>query len=213
LALLEDLINFLIHLDQSLVFLIQQFGLWTYAILFLAIFCETGLVVFPFLPGDSLLFVSGTLASKGSFVVETLFGLLALAAIMGDTVNYWIGYVVGPKIFRKENSRFLKKEYLERASNFYKKYGAKTIIIARFVPIIRTFAPFVAGVGKMSYRRFLIYNIVGGVAWVAIFIFSGYFLGGFQIVKDNLSLLIYVIVIVSLIPAFAEILRHRAKRI
>jgi membrane-associated protein len=212
LALLEDLINFLIHLDQSLVFLIQQFGLWTYAILFLAIFCETGLVVFPFLPVDSLLFVSGTLASKGSFVVETLFGLLALAAIMGDTVNYWIGYVVGPKIF-KENSRILKKEYLERASNFYKKYGAKTIIMARFVPIIRTFAPFVAGMGKMSYRRFLIYNILGGVAWVAIFIFSGYFLGGFQIVKDNLSLLIYVIVIVSLIPAFAEILRHRAKRI
>ncbi len=212
-ALLEDLINFLIHLDQSLAFLIQQFGLWTYAILFLAIFGETGLVVFPFFPGDSLLFVSGTLASKGSFIVEALFGLLALAAIMGDTVNYWIGYVVGPKIFRKENSRFLKKEYLERARDFYGKYGAKTIIIARFVPIIRTFAPFVAGVGKMSYSRFLIYNIIGGVSWVAIFIFSGYFLGGFQIVKDNLSLLIYVIIIVSLIPAFVEILRHRAKRI
>ncbi len=194
-------------------FLIQQFGLWTYAILFLAIFGETGLVVFPFFPGDSLLFVSGTLASKGLFNVEALFGLLALAAVMGDTVNYWIGYVVGPKIFRKENSRFLKKEYLERARDFYGKYGAKTIIIARFVPIIRTFAPFVAGVGKMSYSRFLIYNIIGGVSWVAIFIFSGYFLGGFQIVKDNLSLLIYVIIIVSLIPAFVEILRHRAKRI
>jgi membrane-associated protein len=213
LALLEDLINFLIHLDQSLAFLIQQFGLWTYAILFLAIFGETGLVVTPFFPGDSLLFVSGTFASKGSLNVEALFGLLALAAIMGDTVNYWIGYIVGPKIFRKENSRFLKKEYLERARDFYQKYGAKTIIIARFVPIIRTFAPFVAGVGKMSYRRFLMYNIVGGVSWVAIFIFSGYFLGGFQIVKNNLSLLIYVIIIVSLIPTFVEILRHRAKRI
>ncbi|MGD0330897.1 MAG: DedA family protein [Nitrososphaeria archaeon] len=212
-ALLEDLINFLIHLDQSLAFLIQQFGLWTYAILFLAIFGETGLVVTPFFPGDSLLFVSGTFASKGSLNVEALFGLLALAAIMGDTVNYWIGYIVGPKIFRKENSRFLKKEYLERARDFYQKYGAKTIIIARFVPIIRTFAPFVAGVGKMSYRRFLMYNIVGGVSWVAIFIFSGYFLGGFQIVKNNLSLLIYVIIIVSLIPTFVEILRHRAKRI
>ena len=212
-ALLEDFIKFFIHLDQSLAFIIQQFGLWTYAILFLTIFSETGLVVTPFLPGDSLLFVSGIAASKGSLVVEGLFGLLALAAIVGDTVNYWVGYFVGPKIFRKENSRFLKKEYLERARDFYEKYGTKTIIIARFVPIIRTFAPFVAGMGKMSYRRFLIYNVVGGVAWVAVFVFGGYFFGGFQIVQDNLSLIIYAIIIVSLIPALTEILKHRAKKV
>ena len=209
--LLTDLLNFLIHLDQGLTFIIQQFGLWTYAILFLAIFCETGLVVTPFLPGDSLLFISATFASKGSFMVEVLFGLLVTAAIAGDTVNYWLGYFVGPKVFNKEDSRFFKREYLERARTFYEKYGAKTIILARFVPIIRTFAPFVAGIGKMSYRRFLTYNIVGGIAWVTIFIFGGYFFGNLQVVKDNLTLLIYVIIIVSLQPAIIELLRHKIR--
>lgn len=197
LVLLTDLLNFLFHLDEGITFIIQQFGLWTYAILFLAIFIETGLVVFPFLPGDSLLFISGTFASKGSFMVEALFGLLVIAAIAGDTVNYWIGHYVGPKVFNKEDSRFFKREYLEKARIFYEKYGAKTIILARFVPIVRTFAPFVAGIGKMSYRRFLTYNIVGGIAWVAIFIFGGYFFGNLQVVKDNLTLLIYVIILVS----------------
>jgi len=210
-VLLTDLLNFLIHLDQGLTFIIQQFGLWTYAILFLAIFCETGLVVTPFLPGDSLLFISATFASKGSFMVEVLFGLLVTAAIAGDTVNYWLGYFVGPKVFNKEDSRFFKREYLERARTFYEKYGAKTIILARFVPIIRTFAPFVAGIGKMSYRRFLTYNIVGGIAWVTIFIFGGYFFGNLQVVKDNLTLLIYVIIIVSLQPAIIELLRHKIR--
>lgn len=209
--LLTDLLNFLFHLDEGITFIIQQFGLWTYAILFLAIFIETGLVVFPFLPGDSLLFISGTFASKGSFMVEALFGLLVIAAIAGDTVNYWIGHYVGPKVFNKEDSRFFKREYLEKARIFYEKYGAKTIILARFVPIVRTFAPFVAGIGKMSYRRFLTYNIVGGIAWVAIFIFGGYFFGNLQVVKDNLTLLIYVIILVSFLPAIIELLRHKLR--
>jgi len=212
LVLLTDLLNFLFHLDEGITFIIQQFGLWTYVILFLAIFIETGLVVFPFLPGDSLLFISGTFASKGSFIVEALFGLLVIAAVAGDTVNYWIGHYVGPKVFNKEDSRFFKREYLERARIFYEKYGAKTIILARFVPIVRTFAPFVAGIGKMSYRRFLTYNIVGGIAWVAIFIFGGYFFGNLQVVKDNLTLLIYLIILISFLPAIIELLRHKLRR-
>jgi membrane-associated protein len=211
-VLLTDLLNFLFHLDEGITFIIQQFGLWTYVILFLAIFIETGLVVFPFLPGDSLLFISGTFASKGSFIVEALFGLLVIAAVAGDTVNYWIGHYVGPKVFNKEDSRFFKREYLERARIFYEKYGAKTIILARFVPIVRTFAPFVAGIGKMSYRRFLTYNIVGGIAWVAIFIFGGYFFGNLQVVKDNLTLLIYLIILISFLPAIIELLRHKLRR-
>ena len=209
---ITDFINFFIHLDQYLNLIIQLFGSWTYIILFLIIFAETGLVVAPFFPGDSLLFVVGTIAAAGLLRIEWLFVLLTLAAIIGDTVNYWIGHYVGPKIFHK-NNRFFKKEHLEKTHEFYEKHGGKTIIIARFVPIVRTFAPFVAGIGKMSYRRFVVYNIVGGVAWVAIFLFGGYFFGNLQIVKENLSLVILVIIVVSLIPAVTEFLSYRRKKV
>ena len=210
--LIADFINFVLHLDQSLGAIIQQFGPWTYVILFVIIFCETGLVVAPFFPGDSLIFVSGTFAASGLLNLEFLFIILSLAAIIGDTVNYWIGHFVGPKIFTQEKSRFFKKEYLKRAHDFYEKHGGKTIIIARFIPVIRTFAPFVAGIGEMSYRRFIIYNIVGGVGWVAIFLLGGYYFGNLQIVKDNLSLTTVIIIIISFIPAILEFLSHRKKK-
>jgi len=209
--LLADFISFLMNLDQGLASIIQQFGFWTYAILFLIIFCETGLVVTPFFPGDSLIFISGTFASKGLFLIEVLYGLLVLAAVVGDTVNYWIGYKVGPKVFKSEKSRLFNREYLDRAHKFYEKHGAKTIVLARFIPIIRTFAPFVAGIGKMSYRRFLTYNILGGLTWVTIFLFSGYFFGSLQFVRENLTLIIYLIIAVSLMPALIESLKYRKR--
>lgn len=180
-------------------------------ILFVIVFCETGLVMFPFLPGDSLLFLSGTFASKGLFAVELLYLLFVSAAILGDAVNYWIGKFVGPKVFTKENSRLFNKRHLERAHIFYEKHGGKTIVLARFIPIIRTFAPFVAGIGKMSYRKFIAYNVVGGILWVTLFLFSGYFFGNLQFVKDNLTLIIYLIIAISLFPAFFEALMQRRK--
>jgi len=211
-TLITDFINFVLHLDQSLSSIIQQFGLWTYVILFIVIFSETGLVAAPFFPGDSLIFVSGTLAASGLLRIEWLFVLLSLAAIIGDTVNYWIGHFVGPKVFRQKNALFFKKEYLKRAHDFYEKHGGKAIIIARFVPIIRTFAPFVAGIGEMSYRRFITYNVVGGVGWVAIFLTGGYYFGNIPIVRENLSLTAITIIIISLIPALFEFLSHRKKK-
>jgi len=210
-GIIETLIDFVLNLDKYLNLLIQTFGSWTYLILFGVIFCETGLVVFPFFPGDSLIFISGTLANNGLLNVELLFALFCAAAIIGDTVNYWIGHFIGPKIFHT-NARFLKKEYLKSAHEFYEKHGGKTIIIARFIPIIRTFAPFVAGIGEMAYRRFIIYNIVGGISWVAIFLFGGYYFGGLEVVKNNLSLSIIIIILVSFIPIIAEYLRHRSKK-
>lgn len=194
------LINYFIHIDQHIDFIIRNYGLWTYLILFLIIFCETGLVVTPFLPGDSLIFVTGAFAGKGSLNIEWSIILTSLAAIIGDTVNYWIGHFVGPKIF-------YKKEYLDSASKFYEKHGGKTIILARFIPIIRTFAPFVAGIGRMSYRHFIVYNIVGGVAWVSIFALGGYFFGSLPIVQENLSLLIFAIIFISLIPPGVKLLQ------
>ncbi|HLC39907.1 MAG TPA: DedA family protein [archaeon] len=210
-SLLADLINFILHIDQSLSALIQTFGLWTYAILFAVIFAETGLVVAPFFPGDSLLFVAGTFAAQSSLDIMWLFIALSAAAIAGDTANYWLGHYLGPKVFTKQKSRFFKKEYLQRAREFYKKHGGKTIIIARFVPIIRTFAPFVAGIGEMSYRKFLTYNVVGGIAWVAIFLFAGYYFGTLQVVRDNLSVAIILIIVVSLIPVILEVVREKRK--
>jgi membrane-associated protein len=210
--LVTDIINFILHIDQFISLLIQQFGLWTYAILFLVIFSETGLVVAPFFPGDSLIFVSGTFAATGSLDIVWLFATLSLAAILGDTVNYWIGNFVGPKVFRKEKSRFFKKEYLERAHDFYERHGGKAIVLARFIPVIRTFAPFVAGIGKMRYGRFLAYNVVGGIAWVAIFLFAGYFFGTLQAVRDNLSAVIIAIIIISFIPILVEFVRSRRKK-
>ena len=209
---LSKIIDFIIHLDTHLSDLIQTYGLWTYLILFVVIFCETGLVVTPFLPGDSLIFAAGTFAARGDLKVGWLFLVLAAAAVIGDTVNYWIGKIIGPKIFHKEKTRFFKKEYLDRTHKFYEKYGAETIIIARFVPIIRTFAPFVAGIGRMTYLKFISYNVIGGVGWVAIFTFGGYFFGNIPFVKNNFSIVIIAIILISLVPAVLEFLKHRKKR-
>jgi membrane-associated protein len=206
---LSKVISFVLHLDTHLSALIQQYGLWTYVILFVVIFCETGLVVTPFLPGDSLIFAAGTFAARGDLNVLVLFLVLSAAAVLGDTANYWIGKIIGPKVFQKENSRIFKKAYLERTHGFYEKYGAETIIIARFVPIVRTFAPFVAGIGRMSYGKFLSYNIVGGIGWVALFTFGGYFFGNIPFVRKNFSLVIIAIILISLVPAALEIIKHR----
>lgn len=202
-------IDFLIHLDDHITTIVQEYGAWTYVILFLIIFCETGLVFTPFLPGDSLLFVVGAVTAVGSLSIHFILIILSLAAILGDTINYWIGNLLAPKIFRHENIPFLKQEYLKRTEKFYEKYGGKTIIIARFVPIIRTFAPFLAGVGKMSYAKFLSYNVVGGILWIFLFTLGGYFFGNLPIVKKNFTLFIFIIIFVSLIPAVKEYLEHK----
>jgi membrane-associated protein len=205
---MEGFIDLFLHLDEHLNDIFQQYGAWTYAILFLIVFCETGLVVTPFLPGDSLLFAVGALSAGGGLDLWVLFGLLTVAAILGDTVNYWIGNYIGPRAF-SGNVRFLKKEYLERTHLFYEKHGGKTIILARFMPIIRTFAPFVAGVGSMTYGRFFMYNIVGGIVWVAGFLFAGYFFGNIPAVKHNFTLVILGIIVVSVVPPIIEVLKHR----
>lgn len=210
--IIKYIIDLFLHLDVHLNEIIIQYGTLTYIILFLVIFGETGLVITPFLPGDSLLFAAGTFAAKGSFDIHILFFVLMLAAVIGDTVNYWIGHFIGPKIFEKENVRFLKKEYLDRTHKFFEKYGGKTIIIARFVPIVRTFAPFVAGVGSMTYTKFITYNIIGGAAWVALFTYGGYFFGNIDFVKHNFSVVILAIIFISLIPGFVEFYRQRKKR-
>jgi membrane-associated protein len=207
--MLLNFIDIFIHLDQHLSLLIQNFGGWAYLIVFLVIFCETGLVVTPILPGDSLLFGLGAFAAMGALKVEWLFVMLSIAAIAGDTVNYMIGHYVGPRVFARESGRFLKKEYLERTHRFYEKYGGKTIVIARFVPIIRTFAPFVAGIGSMSYSRFIVYNIVGGISWIAVFIFGGYYFGNLSIVKRNFTLVIFAIIFISILPGVIEYVRQR----
>ena len=207
--LIKDFIEILMHLDKHLDWVIRSYGFWTYGILFLIIFLETGFVVTPFLPGDSLLFAGGTFAALGSLDVTWLMILLCLAAIGGDTVNYWIGHISGPKVFTREKSRFFNKEYLRRTHQFYERYGGKTIIIARFIPIIRTFAPFVAGIGSMTYGHFLTYNIVGGIAWVVIFVLGGYFFGNIPLIKQNFSLAIVAIVFLSILPGIIEFLRHR----
>jgi membrane-associated protein len=208
--LIKYLIDLILHLDAHLVELVTRFGGWTYAILFLIIFAETGLVVTPFLPGDSLLFATGALAATGAFDVHLMFALLSVAAIIGDTVNYWVGYRVGPRVFRGETSRLLNRRHLERTHDFYERYGGKTIIIARFIPIIRTFAPFVAGIGRMNYGRFLLYNVVGGIMWIAIFIYAGYLFGNLPIVKRNFTLVVVAIILISLVPGLIEYLRHRS---
>ncbi|HZX14445.1 MAG TPA: DedA family protein, partial [Thermodesulfobacteriota bacterium] len=192
--LLKDFADILIHLDKYLDSIIRSYGSLTYGILFLIVFCETGLVITPILPGDSLLFATGTVAALGSLDLSLIIILLSIAAIAGDTVNYWIGYLVGPKVFSKEKSRLFNKEYLDRTHHFYQKYGGKTIIIARFIPIIRTFAPFVAGIGRMTYKRFIIYNILGGIGWIVTFVLGGYFFGNIPLVKNNFALIILAII-------------------
>jgi membrane-associated protein len=203
------LIDLFMHLDQHLSAIIRDYGLWTYLILFVVIFCETGLVVTPFLPGDSLLFAAGAFAAGGALNPLWLFGLLSFAAVAGDTVNYWIGNLVGPKVFHKEEVRFFKKEYLIRTHEFYERHGGKTIIIARFIPIIRTFAPFVAGIGEMTYLHFISYNIIGGIAWIAVFIYGGYFFGNLPMVKRNFTLVIMAIIFISILPGIIEFFRQR----
>lgn len=198
--LIKYLIDFILHLDKHLVELVTQYGVWTYGILFLIVFCETGLVVTPFLPGDSLLFAVGALAAKEALDVYWVSLLLMVAAILGDTVNYWIGYKIGPKVFTSESSPWLNRKHLERTHHFYEKYGGKTIIIARFMPIIRTFAPFVAGIGHMHYGRFQAFNVAGAATWVVLFIGGGYFFGNIPLVKNNFGLVTVAIIIASLLP-------------
>ena len=210
--MIGDLIGIFLHLDKHLNIVIQNYGIWTYLILFLIVFCETGLVITPLLPGDSLLFAAGSFAGMGMLDVGLLFLLLSGAAILGDSVNYYIGSRMGPKVFQKENSRIFKKEYLEKTRRFYEKYGGKTIILARFVPIVRTFAPFVAGVGTMSYRRFAAFNIAGGILWVGIFVFGGYYLGGLPIVKQNFSIVILAVIFISILPGIVSLFRGHSRR-
>jgi membrane-associated protein len=204
-------VDILLHLDKYLDLMIQTMGLWSYVIIFMIIFCETGLVVTPVLPGDSLLFAIGTFAAIGSFEITIVLILLTLASIAGDSVNYWIGNYLGPKVFHYEDSRFFKKKHLERTHQFYEKHGGKTIIIARFIPIIRTFAPFVAGIGSMTYRKFLSYNVAGGILWIFSLTLAGYFFGNIRIVRNNFSLVIVAIVVISVIPGVIEYLRQRRK--
>jgi membrane-associated protein len=205
-------IDFIIHIDAHLAEMIALYGIWIYAILFLIIFCETGLVVTPFLPGDSLLFVAGALAALGNNInVHWMVLLLIAAAILGDASNYLIGKFFGEKLFSNPKSKIFKQVYLEKTHDFYEKHGGKTIILARFVPIIRTFAPFVAGMGKMTYAHFFSYNVIGGITWVPLFMYAGYFFGELDFVKNNLSFLIFAIIFVSLLPGIFEILRQRAK--
>ncbi|MEK7731573.1 MAG: DedA family protein [Planctomycetota bacterium] len=204
-------IDLILHLDRHLASLIESYGLWTYLILFVIVFAETGLVVTPILPGDSLLFAAGTFAGRGSLNPLFLFAILSAAAILGDTVNYWVGKYLGQHFVRDKGRRWIKQKHLDRTHAFFEKYGGKTIILARFVPIVRTFAPFVAGIGTMTYGRFLAYNVIGGLLWVGICIAAGYLFGGLDIVKNNFSLVVLAIVIVSLIPAVVEYLRARSQ--
>ncbi|MDD2510701.1 MAG: DedA family protein [Syntrophomonas sp.] len=203
------LIDVIVHLDKHLIEIINSYGPGAYLIIFLVIFCETGLVVTPFLPGDSLIFVLGALAANGDINLYVIGGLLMVAAITGNVVNYQIGRYLGPRVFEQDNSRFLKKEYLLRTRDFYEKHGGKTIVIARFMPIIRTFAPFVAGIGQMSYSRFLFYNITGSVAWVLLFLAGGYSFGNIPVVERNFTLVIFGIILVSLLPAIITFIRQK----
>lgn len=209
---LLQFVDIILHIDKYLGTVIQAYGTLTYFILFLIVFCETGLVVTPFLPGDSLLFAAGTFAAIGALDVYVLFGLISAAAIIGDNTNYWIGHYIGPKIFSKENVRFLNKKHLEKTHKFYEKYGTKTIIMARFVPIVRTFSPFVAGLGSMTYKRFLPFDVFGGFLWVGVCVFAGFFFGNIPVVRNNFSIVIFVIIFISILPAVIEIVRAKFGR-
>ena len=210
--LIGGFVDFILHLDTHLDQILKDFGPWCYLLFFVIIFAETGLVVTPILPGDSLLFALGTFAARGSLHIGLIFVILAAAAVLGDSANYAIGKYFGSWILKKEGAWFLKKEHIDRTHKFYEKYGPKTIVLARFVPIIRTFAPFVAGVGKMSYARFLTYNVVGGVLWIAVFILGGYFFGNIQVVKENFTIVIFAIIIISVLPAVIEVLKETRRK-
>lgn len=210
--LIGGFVDFILHLDTHLDQILKDFGPWCYLLFFAIIFAETGLVVTPILPGDSLLFALGTFAARGSLNIALVFVILAAAAVLGDSANYTIGKYFGTWILKKEGAWFLKKEHIDRTHRFYEKYGPKTIVLARFVPIIRTFAPFVAGVGNMSYVRFLTYNVVGGVLWIAAFIFGGYFFGNIEVVKENFTIVIFAIIIISIMPAVIEVLKETRRK-
>jgi membrane-associated protein len=210
----QQFIDFFLHLDQHINAFARDYEYWLYLLLFLIVFCETGLVVMPLLPGDSLLFAAGALAASPDsiFRVSWLLVLLTIAAVLGDAVNYAIGHYLGPKVFRSESSWLLNKKHLLRAQDFYERYGGKTIILARFIPIIRTFAPFVAGIGKMRYSQFFLYNVTGGIAWVVICTYAGYFLGSREFVKDNFSIIVLAVIVISLLPIAVEfVLAHRRR--
>ena len=207
--IIKEIIQIIIHVDKYLDLVIKNFGSWSYLLLFLVIFAETGLVITPFLPGDSLLFALGAFRAKGSFNILWLFIILTSAAIIGDSVNYALGKIFGEKIILKNNYRFFKKGHIDQTHKFYEKHGGKAIILARFIPIIRTFAPFVAGIGCMNYYKFFIYNVTGGILWVSIFVFGGYYFGNAPVVKDNFFIVILAIIAISLIPALIEFWKHR----
>lgn len=209
---LHLVIDFILHIEVHLDYLIQTYHGWTYLILFLIIFCETGVVVLPFLPGDSLLFAIGAFAARGSFDFWTISLSLLAAAIIGDSLNYAIGKYVGPKVFTKQDSKLFNKAHLLKAQSFYEKYGAKTIIIARFIPIVRTFAPFVAGIGEMTYKKFMTYNVVGAVLWIFSFIPLGYFFGNLPVIQRNFKLVMVAIIIISVLPAMIELIREKTKK-
>jgi len=211
--LLASFVDIVLHLDRHLQWLVANYGPWIYLILFTIVFCETGLVVTPFLPGDSLLFVAGTLAAAGDMYVHGLFAALAAASFLGDNVNYWTGRYIGPRVFTRERSRWLNPEHLARTQRFYDKYGAKTVFFARFVPIIRTFAPFVAGVGRMRYARFLFYSFSGSIAWVGSLTYAGYTFGNVPWVKQNLTWVIVGIILISISPGIIEYLRHASSKV
>lgn len=209
--MVEFLIDFILNIDKHLDLLIQRYDFWVYLIVFIIVFCETGLVVTPFLPGDSLLFALGAISASGSLDFTITYIVISSAAVLGNIVNYQIGYIVGPKIFFKENVRFLNKEYLNRTRLFYERHGGKTVVFARFLPIFRTFAPFVAGIGRMNYRRFTFFNIAGCIAWVTTFLAGGYYFGNIPFIKENFSLVIIAIIVISLMPAIIQFLRHKLK--
>lgn len=210
-TIFNTIIDIFLHLDKNLAIVIGQYGIATYGLLFLIIFMETGLVVTPFLPGDSLLFAAGALSVTSSLNIWLLYVLMLIAAILGDTVNYWIGHFVGPKIFEKD-TKLIKKEYLIKAHKFYEKYGGAAIFLARFVPIVRTFAPFVAGIAKMTYGHFIAYNIIGGITWVSLFIWSGYFFGNLPFVKNNFHYVVVVIILISITPILYEFIKSKFKK-
>ncbi|MDO9188915.1 MAG: DedA family protein [Sulfurimicrobium sp.] len=206
---LLSFVDLVLHLDKHLPLLIQQYGTWIYLALFLVIFCETGLVVTPFLPGDSLLFIAGAIAATGAMAPDVLVVLLVSASFLGDNTNYWVGRLAGPKIFKSNTSRLLNRDYLDKTRQFYQKHGGKAIILARFFPIIRTFAPFVAGMGRMDYRRFIAFSFSGSIAWVGSFVLGGYFFGNIPFIKQNLTLVMLAIIFVSILPGIIGYLRHR----
>jgi membrane-associated protein len=208
---ISQFIQVVLHLDEHLIELVRNYGAWTYGILFTIIFCETGLVVTPFLPGDSLLFAAGAVAATGALDPRTLAVLLICAAVIGDNTNYAIGYHVGPVVFSREDSRLLNKQHLERTRRFYEKYGPRAVVLARFAPILRTFAPFIAGIGRMRYPRFLAYDVGGGILWITTFVTAGYFFGNIPVVKKNFSLVILAIIAISLMPAAIEFWRARSQ--